>query len=164
MRECSKCHVLKPLTEFSLEAKGKDGRRAQCKSCWNETRRLKYLADVGFRERKRIYEEGRAAEVRKYKSKYMREWFQKRPRYRYAQRLIANQARRARKRNQFVEKVDPAILFDMHGGICGICESPIERKFHVDHIIPNSKGGLHCYANTQPTHPKCNLIKSDRVQ
>ena len=47
----------------------------------------------------------------------------------------------------------------MHGGMCGICEEFIQGKFHVDHVIPLSKGGLHCYANVQPAHPNCNRKK-----
>jgi 5-methylcytosine-specific restriction endonuclease McrA len=36
-------------------------------------------------------------------------------------------------------------------------------KFHVDHIMPLAKGGLHCYTNVQVAHPKCNLSKKDKI-
>jgi 5-methylcytosine-specific restriction endonuclease McrA len=72
--------------------------------------------------------------------------------------------RRARKRNQFVEKIDPHVVYETHNGICGICERFVSKsKFHVDHIIPISKGGLHCYANVQPAHPFCNMSKHDKI-
>jgi len=67
--------------------------------------------------------------------------------------------RRARKLNQFVEDVDPQTCYAMHGGMCGICKEFIEGDFHVDHIKPLSKGGLHGYFNCQPAHPVCNLRK-----
>jgi 5-methylcytosine-specific restriction endonuclease McrA len=51
----------------------------------------------------------------------------------------------------------------MHGGMCGICKQFIVGKFHVDHVIPLSKGGLHSYANTQPAHPDCNQRKSATI-
>lgn len=31
--------------------------------------------------------------------------------------------------------------------------------FHVDHVVPLSKGGMHGYTNVQPAHPRCNMRK-----
>ena len=70
-------------------------------------------------------------------------------------------ARRARELKAFVENVVPTAVYQMHGGMCGICKEFIVGDFHVDHIKPLSKGGLHCYANMQPAHPACNLSKGD---
>lgn len=69
-------------------------------------------------------------------------------------------SRRARQRGLFIEHVNPAEVYKMHDGYCGICKQFIEGDFHVDHIIPLSKDGPHSYANTQPAHPTCNLRKS----
>lgn len=33
MKECSSCHVVKPLTDFSKQAKGKFGVTSKCKAC-----------------------------------------------------------------------------------------------------------------------------------
>jgi 5-methylcytosine-specific restriction endonuclease McrA len=76
-------------------------------------------------------------------------------------------ARRARRLNQFVEHVDTRTAYDMHGGMCGICFQYIEvdwskdlrDQMHIDHVIPLSQHGPHCYANVRPTHPKCNLTR-----
>src|SRR4029077_7929174 len=46
---------------------------------------------------------------------------------------------------------------------CGICKLPITGKFHVDHIIPISKGGRHILSNLQLTHPRCNQSKSAKL-
>ncbi len=70
---------------------------------------------------------------------------------------------RARKLNQFIEDVDPQTVYQMHGGMCGICKEFIQGDFHVDHVVPLSKGGMHGYINVQPAHPKCNLEKGARV-
>lgn len=95
-------------------------------------------------------------------------------------RIIATNAardRRARKKSQFVESVKRDVVYEMHGGMCGICEGFIDRNspealgyiakgkswFHVDHIIPLSKNGSHSYINVQPAHPKCNLTKKDKI-
>ena len=64
-----------------------------------------------------------------------------------------------RKREQFVETVDPTVIWKISNGICGICGLPIVGKFEVDHIIPLARGGEHSYRNTQATHPRCNRVK-----
>ena len=71
--------------------------------------------------------------------------------------------RRARKLGQFVEVVDSDVGLRAHDRICGNCNEKIEGQFHVDHIVPLSKGGLHSYANVQPAHPLCNIRKGSRV-
>jgi hypothetical protein len=77
-------------------------------------------------------------------------------------RGISRLAYRARKKNQFVENVDRQIVYETHGGMCGICKEFIIGKFHVDHVIPLAKGGVHCYTNVQPAHPLCNIRKKDK--
>lgn len=74
-------------------------------------------------------------------------------------RRVWEASRRARKLNQFIENVVPFIVYQMHGGMCGICKKFIDGNFHVDHVIPLSKGGMHGYVNVQPAHPECNLRK-----
>lgn len=73
------------------------------------------------------------------------------------------QTRRARKLGQFVEKVDPMVLYARDEGLCGICGTTVYGDFHVDHVIPLAKGGEHSYANTQIAHPPCNLAKGAKV-
>lgn len=65
---------------------------------------------------------------------------------------------------QFVEDVEPAILFEMWGGMCGVCKQYIDGEFHIDHGVPLSKGGLHGYVNCWPTHPVCNMRKHTAVE
>jgi 5-methylcytosine-specific restriction endonuclease McrA len=73
----------------------------------------------------------------------------------------ANEAnRRARKLNQFIESVDADVLFEMHGGMCGICQEFIsDDNWEIDHRIPLSRGGMHGYVNCQPSHQACNRRK-----
>lgn len=72
-------------------------------------------------------------------------------------------ARRARKLASFIEDVDPRVVYEMHGGVCGICHEFIEGDFHVDHVIPLARGGQHGYINVQPAHADCNLRKGASV-
>lgn len=90
----------------------------------------------------------------------VREWALANPERARELHRASQNAREARKRGQFVEVVDPQVVWERDEGICGICHLPAERDdFHVDHVIPLSKGGEHSYANTQVSHPPCNLRK-----
>jgi 5-methylcytosine-specific restriction endonuclease McrA len=76
------------------------------------------------------------------------------------QRVKHQQTRESRKKGQFVEYVDPIILYKRDNGICGICHKPVYMNaFEVDHIIPLARGGEHSYKNTCISHPTCNRKK-----
>lgn len=83
----------------------------------------------------------------------VRNWKEKNPDY--------NSRRRSRLQNSFVEDIDVQELIRKQQGRCGICNRPLAKgkKFHIDHIVPLSKGGEHSMVNTQITHPICNLQK-----
>lgn len=71
---------------------------------------------------------------------------------------------RARKREAFVERVIPGVVFERDAGICGICGEMVDpARFHIDHIVPLVRGGEHSYANVQVAHPHCNHVKSDKL-
>lgn len=60
--------------------------------------------------------------------------------------------------------IDRAEVLRRGQGICGICrKSKVRKHWHMDHIIPLSRGGLHCYYNLQPSHIRCNLRKGNKV-
>ena len=85
--------------------------------------------------------------------------------------IIRNMPHHRRKR------VSKALILEMleaQGGICPLCGNMIERSmlgsshvelggFHVDHVIPFTKGGGYERENLQVTHPDCNLSKGDSV-
>lgn len=69
--------------------------------------------------------------------------------------------RRARERKAFVEYVDPNLVWQRDSGVCQICGHAADQDdWHLDHIIPISRGGDHSYSNTQVTHPFCNRSKA----
>ena len=72
--------------------------------------------------------------------------------------------RRARLRGAPCENIEALVVLEMHDGVCGICGEDIDPEdFHIDHIVPLSKGGSHTYDNVQPAHPRCNLVKHARM-
>jgi 5-methylcytosine-specific restriction endonuclease McrA len=55
------------------------------------------------------------------------------------------------------------IIWVEHDGLCNICGEPCDPQWwHLDHVVPLSKGGAHSVANCAPAHPYCNLVKGNR--
>lgn len=67
----------------------------------------------------------------------------------------------------YVEDVSPLKVFEADGWRCHLCGKRIDRYAKkpdpmspsVDHVIPLSKGGLHCYTNCRAAHYGCNSAK-----
>ena len=51
-------------------------------------------------------------------------------------------------------------LLKLQKGRCIYCDSEIKTKYHLDHIVPLSKGGAHERRNVQLLCPTCNVRKS----
>jgi len=76
----------------------------------------------------------------------------------------AQQRREAREKEVFVEDVDLKVLYERAGGICVICEQPVDYEdATIEHFIPVSKGGLHAYSNCSIAHGWCNTLKRDNL-
>lgn len=49
------------------------------------------------------------------------------------------------------------------GGICHICGGHVGiANFHLDHLVPRSKGGSNDLDNLGLSHPGCNISKGNR--
>lgn len=51
---------------------------------------------------------------------------------------------------------------NFHCAICN-CYLTYDKKRHLDHIIPLSKGGKHILSNVQWTCQHCNLVKHNKI-
>lgn len=72
---------------------------------------------------------------------------------------LAQQARNTKTKT----KIDKTQICNWETKICGVCDLLIDGAFHIDHIIPISKGGPHVVSNLQLAHPYCNLSKKDKL-
>jgi 5-methylcytosine-specific restriction endonuclease McrA len=58
-------------------------------------------------------------------------------------------------------------LFIYQDGRCFYCREPINlfdrSSFHLEHVIPLSRGGLHCVSNVVLACPPCNLSKKNKT-
>ena len=87
-------------------------------------------------------------------------------------RRIYENRRRAQKNNNGFEPYTEQQVLDLYGTKCHICSKEIDfnapRKtgksgwelgFHLDHVIPISKGGADTLDNVKPAHAQCNFRK-----
>lgn len=80
-------------------------------------------------------------------------------------RLISENRRRARKRGAggvFTEE-DVSRLLIAQSGRCEWCGQCLDEKFHVDHIIPLSRGGRNDATNICLACPTCNIRKGAKL-
>ena len=159
MKTCSTCGESKPYSEFwkSRNGRTKDGYKGECKDCAT-ARRRKWAAQNKDKEA-----EYNRRRYQKNPAKYIgasKEWAEANPERAKESKRNREAKRRARRHSSYVENVDPKKVFERDGGVCQICGDSIgDNGYHINHVIPLVKGGMHSYANTQLAHPRCNLVK-----
>lgn len=154
---CSRCGVDKLLADFTLVTRAKSGYAAHCKECNAALARGWRMSDP---ERSR-------SSVARYKINHpdrVRATQQRSYERRLPDIIDYQASRRALKAGVAVEVVYRAIIWERDNGICGICLEPADpHNWHLDHIIPLSRGGEHSYVNTRVSHPPCNTWKTNRL-
>lgn len=123
MKRCKKCGETKPLHDFYLNTKGREGTRPECKACTAAARKRWY---EGNKEREiarvRTWQQENAAHLRAYRKVYRRE--------------KKGQERDAYLRRKFgITLDDYAAMLEAQDGGCAICGRPEPEggSLHVDH-------------------------------
>lgn len=73
-----------------------------------------------------------------------------------------NRKARMRDAEGYHTGADLSSLFVLQDGKCAYCNGEL-RGYHVDHIIPLSKGGSNWPDNICLACPTCNMSKSDKI-
>lgn len=97
---------------------------------------------------------------REKKREWATNWAKKNPEKKKLMTFKQNCKRRAARQYREVDLIKLLSEWNNH---CGICGKTVRGDFHIDHIMPLSKGGLHEFSNLQFAHPLCNWRKNDRV-
>lgn len=144
MKTCTKCKIEKPVEQFSVQKVSRDGRRPRCKECTS-------IAD-------RTYNKKHS----KKRAKTTREWQKNNPK-RY--KKILTKALNKRKEAILAQTPEQTALelsaMDSLYIMARILSNSCGEPFHVDHIIPISKGGLHHFDNLQIISAEENLKKGN---
>lgn len=158
---------LKNRKRILVEQKTKPG-RAEYQKKYSAVYRIKnkeYLAQqkksyyLKNKDHIAIYKKEYAKTHKNIITKYRKAWTKKDYAKNPTKALLKYHARRAETTNKIISKD----IYNWKSKICGICNTLIEGKFHIDHRIPLIKGGSHTLDNLQLAHPICNMIKHDHL-
>lgn len=176
---CPKCKTTKPLSAFYCDAAKKDGRGSACKECDNARKRRWYqdnIDDVKARRRQARVENAKEERRRKRQDYYrnkkkrtarMRAW---RRENKAKSKAIQHQGycNRVGAPGTFTE-TDVKRKKREQGGMCVYsgkqprCKGRLGNSYHVDHIVPLSRGGTNHPRNIQLLCPFCNMSKNDKT-
>src|SRR5574343_49856 len=161
-KSCTKCCIIKKLSEFYE-------RCSFCKQCHSKYSKQRYYANKEYiLERCRKYrEENHKRELerkKKYREANNKIILENLKKYREANPGYVSTYRRnryARKRNAIGShtKNDILNLLVLQKSKCAICRCSIKTGYHVDHVVPLSKGGNNDKFNLQLLCPSCNCSK-----
>lgn len=157
IKTCRKCRIEKPSSEFTKDARLKDGLQSYCKRCRSDMAIRRYAENPeAHRERRSRYyarnKDSCLASASKYKAQNK-------------DRISAySRNRRAKIRNADGSHTayDVRALLEKQNNCCAICSCSIRNGHHVDHIKPLSAGGSNDKYNLQILCQKCNLSKNSR--
>lgn len=174
---CSKCALSRPISDFSKDKSKKDGHRPECRDCRKayyganrqailSQKRDYYQANIDeVLAKQRAYVASNPDAIREHRQSEghktsMRLWQIRNP-----EKVNANaRNRRAKLRNSEGTHTaeDIALLRSLHS-ICPCCGDGFTNGFHVDHIIPISRGGSNWPENLTILCANCNRVKHDKT-
>lgn len=188
MKECTKCGVQKGAADFYSDSQKKDGLSSSCKECKkvqnnlyaksNKERKAKYdkmnrdRNNVEIKKRKKEYSDSHKEEKKAYDKRYRADPLNKVKRYKslkeYRERNPGKMAARKAAYRALKLSQTPELTDEEKLQVIEIYKEAIALRkttgdtYHVDHIIPLSKGGLHHPLNLQIITASENLSKGNR--
>lgn len=168
MKVCPRCKIEKTLDCFSPDKKATHGVTSRCKSCNAEVKREEYrknpekYRELSKQQSRKKYETRRSEVLeamrnyRKENAEKVRQW-KRNDRERNKIRIANDNARRrALIRDKNIENTKEVYaLRDFYIAMS------LGEPFHVDHIVPLSKGGTHSLSNLQVIPAIDNLRKGN---
>jgi 5-methylcytosine-specific restriction endonuclease McrA len=188
---CRTCEIEKPLPAFTRNGRKPHGVDRQCKECRSAMRKAAYAADPTYdKDAARRWREANRLKVRamnrrwKEENKdkmtaYVRQFYERNPEKRaeYSQRFkvenpeqykrltkVSNARRRARLNEAEGSHSAADVQAKLEGQHrrCWHCSKKL-KNYHVDHLIPLSRGGSNGPENIVIACPKCNLRKHNKL-
>lgn len=158
---CPTCRVEKTADCFGTNPGSKDGLRNECKYCRNVKTRHKYKNEDYFRDSESIRAAKNYIKNRDYILNRTKQWSKNNLDKKVEQR----HRRQARLYGQIefdLPKNFIKILREKQNNTCFYC-SKSEVKLTVEHMMPLSRGGKHCFNNVILACTTCNFSKHNKT-
>ena len=162
MKTCSRCLIAKPLFDFSPDKRASDGAQTRCRECARVIAKERRLADpeahrAGVRRSTQKHYAKKLARNTRYRQENpdrVSEWKRRDRQINKARVLACNAMRRSHHAGETSPEVRQVYaLRDFYRAMS------LGEDFHVDHVIPLSKGGMHVFENLQVIPAIDNLRK-----
>lgn len=172
MHYCTKCHTDKPVTEFYKDKNNRSGLKSWCKKCFNADVVHRNQTNPRYRENQKVWEQSNREKRRRYHVAYYAAHPEQHKEYREKKYRIHRESECVRGHNCRAKRLgakgrhtarDIRILYKIQKGKCVYCNTDLDRKFHIDHVVPLSRGGTNYRHNLVLTCPHCNLSKGDKL-
>jgi hypothetical protein len=158
---CSTCRVEKSIDFFGTNPGSKDGFRNECKDCRNAKTRLTYETNLSFREDESIRAVLNYINDRDHILNRTKQWSKENP------------DKKVEQRHRRVARLYGQIKFDLpkdfikilrvaQSNSCAYC-SRSDVKLTVEHMLPLSRVGKHCFANIILACTTCNFSKHNKT-
>jgi 5-methylcytosine-specific restriction endonuclease McrA len=160
--KCTKCGELKPFTNDFYRKKGSGawGLSKECRHClsardaeWKKKNPTAY-AEYHAKNRDR-----RLAQIRKWHKENRDKELEWEAKFKDRRRCITRNYRAKKAAGGTHSAADIARIGREQRWLCVGCRQSIKDAFHVDHIVPISKGGSNNPSNLQLLCQTCNLSK-----
>lgn len=184
MKQCSKCGLQKPFSDFYKHPRGKFGFHEKCKIChlemnkiWRENNReqsriaVKNWAIKNSQRKKEtnaLYFQNNKVKIRAYRVAYKeanKELIANKN-FEYRRNNLAKHSnnemkRRAAKKQNGIFFINSKELTRIYSSPCAYCGTLSEIT--ADHVIPISRGGTHSIGNLVAACLKCNSSKGSKT-
>lgn len=178
-KTCFKCKLPFPANSdyFHKNSANSDGLRHECKTCRNTFVRSRYVCDEHHKARVKKWIDANPERFRKiqrdYASRnpgrnsryYTPEW-ERNWRKRNPEKTRTNSRNSHLKRRMIVgthTADDVKRQYKSQKGKCYWCGEKVGKSYHVDHVIPVSKGGTNYPENIVIACPRCNISKGAKL-
>ena len=158
-KPCTRCHEVKPLSEFDRRPSARSGRRSACKECRRKAnRQWKRENQEQVAAAAVVY--GRANRERI--SEYKAEWRRANP-FNAKAHAHNYRARQAGVPGQLSAKDLRARYRESHQR-CHYCQTALNLStFEIDHVVPLGRGGPNTTSNIVIACRACNTEKGNRT-
>lgn len=181
-KRCTKCKELKPCTkEYFYYNRHNDIFFAACKKCHDayekarkqteevKSRRLQLYLE--HRDAKRAYQRAYYQLHRQEFSEMRRRHFSKHREWRVQYQKTHKEQKRANNRKRRALKKTSGTFtpqqikqqYQRQKGKCYYCKKQVGKEYHIEHVIPISRGGSNDISNIVVSCPTCNMRKQGKL-